>query len=103
MQGVSMKALNFSPVSLFHLQQLSTLVKQKTNTRYSLSDPTDALHLLRYCCRCDDDNILNIYQQLLEDLSDDQRDHLTSYGLATTLMPLAYSAANQPIAALRAG
>jgi len=98
-----MKALIFSPASLFHLQQLSTLVKQKTNTRYRMLDPTDALHLLRYCYLCDDENITDIYQQLLEELDDSQRDRLMSYGLAATAMPIAYNAESQLTTALRAG
>ncbi|MFT6102241.1 MAG: hypothetical protein ACJAZJ_000716 [Candidatus Endobugula sp.] len=95
-----MKALIFSPASLFHLQQLSTLVKQKTNTRYGLSDPHDVLDLLRYCYLCDDENINAIYQQFLKELDDSQ---LGRYGLAATVMPAVYSAENQPTNELRAG
>ena len=79
-----MKALNFSPASLFHLQQLATRVKQKTGVKHSMSDPTDALHLLRYCCRCDDAQISEIYYQFSRELEQKQRAYLTSYGLLTS-------------------
>ena len=79
-----MKALNFSPASLFYLQQLATMVKQKTGIRHSMSDPTDALHLLRYCCRCEDAQISEVYYQFSEELEQAQRDYLTSYGLLTS-------------------
>jgi hypothetical protein len=79
-----MKALNFSPASLFHFQQLATMVKQKTGIRHSMSDPTDALHLLRYCCRCEDAKISEAYYQFSGELEQQQRDYLTSYGLLTS-------------------
>jgi len=79
-----MKALNFSPASLFHLQQLATMVKQKTGIRHSMSDPTDALHLLRYCCRCEDAQISEVYYLFSRELEQEQRDYLTSYGLLTS-------------------
>lgn len=79
-----MKALNLSPASLFHLQQLATMVKQKTGIRYAMSDPTDTLHLLRYCCRCGDAQISEIYYQFSGELEQEQRDHLTGYGLLTS-------------------
>jgi len=79
-----MKALHFSPASLFHLQQLATMVKQKTGVRHAMSDPTNVLHLLRYCCRCDDTKIGGIYYQFTDELEQEQRDYLTSYGLLTS-------------------
>jgi hypothetical protein len=79
-----MKSLNFSPASLFHLQQLANMVKQKTGVRHAMSDPTDALHLLRYCCRCEDAQISETYYQFSGELEQGQRDYLKSYGLLTS-------------------
>ncbi|MGS2718404.1 hypothetical protein ACVBE9_09545 [Eionea flava] len=76
-----MKALNLSPANLFYLQQLSTLVKQKANVRYSISDPTDAIHMLRFCCRSNDHQISETYHSFLTELDSSQRDFLHSYGL----------------------
>ena len=95
-----MKALNFSPASLFHLQQLANKVKQKTGTRHAISDPTETLHLLRYCCRCEDSHITETYYQFAKELDEAQRDQLNRYGIPTsTTTALQYNAENLPIGA----
>jgi len=76
-----MKALNLSPANLLYLQQLSTLVKQKINVRYSISDPTETMHMLRFCCRSQDKDVIQIYHAFLIELDREQRDFLQSYGL----------------------
>ena len=76
-----MRKLNLSPINVFYLQQLSKLVKQKSNTRYHIADPTEMMHMLRFCCRSMDNEITTTFHAFFVALGEDERDFLESYGL----------------------
>jgi hypothetical protein len=79
-----MNSLLFSQAAIYRLQQLATLVKQKTGVRHQLSDPKSTINLLRYSCTSPDMHIYDAYRHFSSELEDDQREYLQGVGL---LMP----------------
>jgi len=89
-----MQSLVLSQVGIYHLQQLSTLVRKKTGVRHQLSDQRSTINLLRYSSTCPDTLIYEAYSEFTDDLDDDQRIYLQGRGL---LIPSkAFSLPNNP-------
>jgi hypothetical protein len=76
--------LVLSQSGIYRLQQLATVVRQKTGVRHKLSDPKDIINLLRFSCTSPDSNIYDSYNYFTNELDEDQRLYLQSRGL---LMP----------------
>jgi hypothetical protein len=76
--------LVLSQSGIYRLQQLATVVRQKTGVRHKLSDPKDIINLLRFSCTSPDSNIYDTYNYFTNELDQDQRLYLQSRGL---LMP----------------
>jgi hypothetical protein len=79
-----MKPLVFSQAGVYRLQQLATLVRQKTGVRHQLSDIKSTINLLRFSCTSPDLDVYERYGQFAEELGDEQREYLQGRGL---LMP----------------
>jgi hypothetical protein len=78
------KSLVLSQAGIYRLQQLATVVRQKTGVRHKLSDPKDFINLLRFSCTSPDSNIYDSYNYFTNELDEDQRLSLQDRGL---LMP----------------
>ncbi len=76
-----MQELLFTQASIYHLQQLASMVKQKTGVRHRLSDPKSVINLLRYSCTAADHTVNSEYNEFIATLRDEQRDYLQSRGL----------------------
>ncbi len=79
-----MKSLMLSQSSIYHLQKLSTLVKQKTGVRHQLADMKSTINLLRFSCTSPDELVHDYYEDFCSTLEEDQREYLQFRGL---LMP----------------
>jgi hypothetical protein len=76
-----MKSLVFSQAGVYRLQQLSTLVRQKTGVRHHLSDMKSTITLLRFSCTSPDSMIYDAFSYFSDELDDEQREYLQNRGL----------------------
>lgn len=76
-----MKSLIFSQAGVYRLQQLSTLVRQKTGVRHHLSDMKSTINLLRFSCTSPDSTVYNAFSYFTDELSDEHREYLQDRGL----------------------
>ena len=76
-----MASLTLSQTGIYHLQQLSQLVKQKTGVRHRLSEQKDIIYLLRYSSISIDQAVYDLYNQFTDSLEEDQRIYLQSRGI----------------------
>lgn len=89
---ISMNPLVFSQAGIYRLQQLSSLVRQKTGVRHQLSDQKSVINLLRFSGTSPDINVYECYSQFTEQLSDDHREYLQGRGLL--IPPKVFTTAN---------
>ena len=82
-----MKSLLFSQAGVYRLQQLSTLVRQKTGVRHHLSDMKSTINLLRFSCTSPDDRVYDAFSCFSDELSDEHREYLQNRGLLIPLKP----------------
>ncbi len=87
-----MQSLVLSQSGIYHLQQLSTLVRKKTGVRHQLSDQRSIINLLRYSSTCPDALVYDSYSEFTDHLDDDQRIYLQGRGLL--IPPKAFSLPN---------
>ncbi len=76
-----MHDLVFSQAGIYHLQQLSSLVKRKTGVRHQLSDPKSVINLLRFSCTSPDVDVYESYSLFAQHLDDENREYLQGRGL----------------------
>ena len=76
-----MKSLIFSQAGVYRLQQLSTLVRQKTGVRHHLSDLKSTINLLRFSCTSPDPVVYDAFSCFSNELSDEHREYLQNRGL----------------------
>lgn len=76
-----MKSLIFSQAGVYRLQQLSTLVRQKTGVRHHLSEIKSIISLLRFSCTSPDAMVYDALCYFSDELSDEHREYLQNRGL----------------------
>lgn len=89
-----MELLHLSQAAVYHLQQLSIKVKQRTGVRHQLSNPRSVINLLRFSCTTPDSAIYEAFATFSEHLSDKQRNYLQERGLL--IPPRAFTSADTP-------